>query len=1031
MEILAVDQLAIVKGFERVQNNIIRDETMIDITTTPFECLLRTVRIIESYLHVADFYQEILEASPRKYGFPGHALSTKTSILRYWTITNTDVAESIGSFWCLGLYGLLEKALKYFTASLLARTLRQVELPDEPKWVKPLEFLSLIFPSATWHKWWNGILSSKKLRDCTQVQRFAYNFYMAKNASLPVSESFVEAAMIKHRAALCGVVDGVVGQVVNSFNLDLPGDRPDLKENILESVQRAANEIFYSGKQFEHPLEEWTEHENGETYVCQMRQIKPVFEERRPGRVYPSLGASYAFGRANGGAAGEMFYNIGGWREEERKGKEGKYTYYSLCSPVFLGYAAHPQKKYLVEPIYGTCDPLDAEYEEDCSRDRALDGQIRFGHQWTKSHNAADLLQWHKEHLESLRLEGLAEIFEFNSDVHEYGVQLCKYNSGEEKYTYRHQHVFAEVVPLLEAFKVRTITKGDMDPYHLGRRWQAKIHARMRKHPAAQLIGAPCKKEVLLDRIINNDLVPKTKETFYVSGDYESATDLLNPALSLEAQNAISMHLRIPLEDQIILNRCLTGHHLIYQKETTCNDEEGYKQQWGQLMGSPVSFPVLCLINLAATRLSFEMVLGRKCTLAELPMVVNGDDILFRAVNQAHYTLWKEITKVCGLKFSLGKNYTSRKVLVINSEFYKTSRRGVRKVPQINMRLLYGGTRSAVGGLVLRPCDLIASLQSARVLGEKYYSDYVVNRLPIDEITKKTGGKKLMKLLSEKGLSQSKKNIAAAWRIKCCYEDWERSRPQRLEDYKKWFITVPARNHIFVQQIKGDYDVNDVEVSKGVILFSGKQVKRFELFRKEFPQLHKISLAYFLPRALGGLGLTPPPHHRYTNIDCSVVQGCHENPTGAYALVQANHVGLVHSHLMATATAEVASVCRTLGVEPVMLRENQYDQHLETFGETESPFTGGFMRGFANLSPCVTDDDLITKYAAHATRGTQTGNIKAASKFNVQVRERCARWKRELGVTKGVPRELDLNLNAGRLLGGFWNMKVQMYPVMV
>jgi len=1036
LRILQDETAAILEGFGNVRNSrLFQDETIaFDTTTTPFECLLRTIRIIESYLTVADYYQDIMGARPSKYGYPGYSLS-QTNQLRYWTITDKHVAQSIGAYFLMALIGRQEKALKYFTATTLARALEQGELPEKPDWVEPVDFLRMIFPSPSWNQWWNGIMSKSKLRKQTIIQRFSYNFYMAKNASLSVPNSFVQAAIEKHKAALCGVTkDGEVAPQVNAFNLDLPGDLPDLKEEILESIERAANEIFWSGKLFDHYTEEYIEHaerdmkneglKKGDPIVCQNSVIEPIFKEAQPPRKFPSLGASYAFGRFRGGAAGELFYNLAGVREDVRKiGDERHYYHQIPGEPVFLGFASHPTKKYLVEPVYGTSDPLDAEYEEDVSRDRALDGQIRFGHQWSKERDAAERLAWHYSLYNVIK--------EDPETLSNYGKLLCRYDPGEEELVWRHQRIFAEVVPLLEAFKVRTITKGDMDPYHLGRRWQSVIHGRMRKHPASQLIGAPCNKTVVAERIVDNLTVPKTVDSFYVSGDYESATDLLNPALSLHAQNCISQHLRIPLEDQIILNRCLTGHFLVYKKGKGGSAEEGYEQQWGQLMGSPASFPVLCLINLAATRLSFERMLGKKMTLRELPMLVNGDDILFRAINNAHYELWKRITKVCGLKFSIGKNYTSKKVLVINSEMYKVTRGGVRRVPILNMRLLYGGNRSAVSGFILQPKDFLRSLGTARVMGEKFYGDYIGVGQNLDDIKKDRVGKLVLERLSQFGVSVTDRNFLTAYRLEKAVLDYKEAKGSRLEDYKKWFITVPARQYIFREQLKGDYHDNvDEMVTKANSIFCSKQIGRLMFFGKEFPRAQNIpSICNYLPRALGGLGLIPPTQHRYNNIDASVVQGAHEKPDEAYALVQANHIGLTHSHLMACATAEIAEVCKVLDIKPEFIQESELHRDLELFGQRESPFSGSYMRGFANLSPNVSNDELNsvvkTSQLNHET-------LVAAKKFLRTARARCARWKRESESKESdVPKVLDLNLNPQRLLGGFWNVRVQRYPAMV
>ena len=264
----------------------------------------------------------------------------------------------------------------------------------------------------------------------------------------------------------------------------------------------------------------------------------------------------------------------------------------------------------------------------------------------------------------------------------------------------------ATVVPLLEAFKVRTITKGDAHQYHLCRRWQTEIWGRLHNFPSARLTGEPCSAQILSEMITSHPLTRQSaRNGFFVSGDYESATDLLNPELSQICQYEIGKRLGIPLQDQIVLNKALTNHYLVYGKKGGLITE-AYRQIWGQLMGSPVSFPVLCIINLAATRLSFEIAHNRLFNLVDLPMVVNGDDVLFRAKDPQHYQIWKQITAECGLKFSLGKNYTSQRFMVINSELYRVTRSyGVKRMPQLNVRLLYGGTRSSASGLDLRPCD--------------------------------------------------------------------------------------------------------------------------------------------------------------------------------------------------------------------------------------------------------------------------------------------------------------------------------------
>jgi hypothetical protein len=88
-------------------------------------------------------------------------------------------------------------------------------------------------------------------------------------------------------------------------------------------------------------------------------------------------------------------------------------------------------------------------------------------------------------------------------------------------------------------------------------------------------------------------------------------------------------------------------------------------------MGSPVSFPILCLFNAALTRFALEVAnFGQSYMLKDLPMLINGDDLLCRTTPY-EYDTWKEITRFGGLIPSMGKNFRSDTIGTINSEFWK------------------------------------------------------------------------------------------------------------------------------------------------------------------------------------------------------------------------------------------------------------------------------------------------------------------------------------------------------------------------
>jgi hypothetical protein len=110
-------------------------------------------------------------------------------------------------------------------------------------------------------------------------------------------------------------------------------------------------------------------------------------------------------------------------------------------------------------------------------------------------------------------------------------------------------------------------------------------------------------------------------------------------------------------------------------------------QNNGQLMGSNLSFPILCTANILIYWLTLCQYMSKnwiepdtirfsdfvsKTNPNKLPVLINGDDILFRA-NHEFYSLWKENLKLAGFELSIGKNYISREYLTINSECYHVS----------------------------------------------------------------------------------------------------------------------------------------------------------------------------------------------------------------------------------------------------------------------------------------------------------------------------------------------------------------------
>jgi hypothetical protein len=116
------------------------------------------------------------------------------------------------------------------------------------------------------------------------------------------------------------------------------------------------------------------------------------------------------------------------------------------------------------------------------------------------------------------------------------------------------------------------------------------------------------------------------------------------------------------------------------------------QQQNGQLMGSILSFPVLCVANMLCYVYSLEHYLNHKVNLYDIPVIINGDDILFRA-NDDFYAIWLETIKIAGFTLSIGKNYIHPTVFTINSVCYSYYKNVLKTYGYLNVGLITGQSK--------------------------------------------------------------------------------------------------------------------------------------------------------------------------------------------------------------------------------------------------------------------------------------------------------------------------------------------------
>lgn len=218
---------------------------------------------------------------------------------------------------------------------------------------------------------------------------------------------------------------------------------------------------------------------------------------------------------------------------------------------------------------------------------------------------------------------------------------------------------------VLEPMKVRVISKGEALPYYICRPLQHALHSALRGMDCFRLIGRPFSPTDILDLCEN---AGSTDEWFSV--DYSAATD----NLSWKYSGAIFRYLCSDLtkEQYDLALRVLGPHSLYYPKydaQTLRWSIPEYKgeQGSGQLMGSNLSFPILCLANLGVYLYVTEK-FHKGWTLRERlrHVLVNGDDMLYAAPVE----LWEkhiECANKVGLQMSVGKAYHHREYANINS----------------------------------------------------------------------------------------------------------------------------------------------------------------------------------------------------------------------------------------------------------------------------------------------------------------------------------------------------------------------------
>lgn len=246
----------------------------------------------------------------------------------------------------------------------------------------------------------------------------------------------------------------------------------------------------------------------------------------------------------------------------------------------------------------------------------------------------------------------------------------------------------ATIQAVLEPMKVRVISKGEALPYYSCRSLQKAMHGALRDLPAFRLIGSPFCPTDMVDL---RRFAQKGDEWFSV--DYSAATDGLSWKYSGRIFEFLIQDLSPALKARA---RAVLGpHRLSYPDGDRGAPVYRGDQQTGQLMGSILSFPLLCLANLGVyllTTTDSHASLGLTNDQRLRHVLINGDDMLY-AANPSLWARHVRIGEEVGLKMSVGKAYHHPVYANVNSTSVHYSLRGEcspRRIDYLNTGLFFG-----------------------------------------------------------------------------------------------------------------------------------------------------------------------------------------------------------------------------------------------------------------------------------------------------------------------------------------------------
>jgi hypothetical protein len=229
------------------------------------------------------------------------------------------------------------------------------------------------------------------------------------------------------------------------------------------------------------------------------------------------------------------------------------------------------------------------------------------------------------------------------------------------------------IAVIFEPLKVRPISAGEALRYGLGKAFQQPLWESLQRFPMFAFTGTPANcglvSRQMSQMLPHERMIGSYDPNFsqWKSSDFKGATNYMHSDLTTVMLDEIYPD---PLWRRIASD--LVESHDIHYYDSSVKGRElvaRVLQKSGQLMGSMISFPLLCCVNAAVTRLAYEARLKTRLSLRELPVLINGDDLAMRTDSET-LRYWMPLASAVGFTESPGKSYLSTEWVQINSRTY-------------------------------------------------------------------------------------------------------------------------------------------------------------------------------------------------------------------------------------------------------------------------------------------------------------------------------------------------------------------------